>query len=101
MSRFEKCFHIYVLIVGIGFVTNLAHADLFKTNLGISNWGGDTTLKGFKNEDTEKFQNYSREEMIAYEKQNDIKLFSVVKNETRYGKTAFFVQAPSEGFYNR
>ena len=101
MSCFKKLFHFFILSLGIGLFTNGASADLFKTNLGISNWSGDTTLKGFKNEDTEKFQNYSREEMIAYEKQNDIKLFSVVQNETRYGKTAFFVQAPSEGCYNR
>ena len=101
MSRFEKCFHIYVLIVGIGFFTNLAHADLFKTNLGISNWSGDTTLKGFKNEDTEKFRNHNKKQMLAYEKEHDIKLFNVVDDYTRYGKTAFFVQAPSKGCFNR
>ena len=49
----------------------------------------------------EKFTNYNKKEMLAYEKENNIKLFSVVNDETRYGKTAFFVQAPSEGCYNR
>ena len=101
MIFFKKCFHIFFLFIGIGFLTNAASADLFKTNLGISNWSGDTTLKGFKNVGSEKFQNHGRKEMTAYEKENDIKLFSVVKNETRYGKTAFFVQAPSTGCYNR
>tara|TARA_B100000902_G_scaffold187506_1_gene179546 strand:+ start:733 stop:1761 length:1029 start_codon:yes stop_codon:yes gene_type:complete len=101
MSCFEKCFHIYVLIIGIGFFTNLAHADLFKTNLGISNWSGDTTLKGFKNEDTEKFRNHNKKQMLDYEKEHDIKLFNVVDDNTRYGKTAFFVQAPSKGCFNR
>ena len=57
MSCFEKCFHIF-FILGIGFFTNVAHADLFKTNLGISNWSGDTTLKGFSNTENEKFRNH-------------------------------------------
>ena len=101
MNYFKNCFHIFILSLVIGIFTNVVNADLFKTNLGISNWSGDTTLKGFKNENTEKFQNYGKKEMTAYEKQNDIKLFSIVENETRYGKTAFYVQAPSEGCYNR
>lgn len=79
-----------------------AHAsDLFSPTLGISSWSGDTTLKGFKNQEDEKFRNHSKKEMIAYEKEYGIKLFSVVKDNTRYGKTAFFVQAPSDGCYNR
>ena len=101
MRYFEKCFHVFILSAMIGFFTSAAQADLFKSNLGISNWSGDTTLKGFSNRDMEKFTNYNKKEMRAYEKENNIKLFSVVNDETRYGKTAFFVQAPSEGCYNR
>ena len=75
--------------------------DLFKPNLGISNWSGDTTLKGFRNTKDEKFQNSNKKEMQQYEKEKGIKLFSVVNNVTRHGKTAFYVQAPSDGCYNR
>ena len=68
MNYYKNCFHIFILSMAIGIFTNVVNADLFKTNLGISNWSGDTTLKGFKNENTEKFQNYGRTEMTAYEK---------------------------------
>jgi len=92
--------HIILSLV-IGCFTSLAHADLNKANLGISNWSGDTTLKGFSNRDDEKFRNHNKKQMLAYEKEHNIKLFSVVNDDTRYGKTAFFVQAPSEGCFNR
>ncbi len=95
--------HINIIILSlvIGCFSSLAYADLNKANLGISGWGGDTTLKGFSNRDEEKFRNHNKKQMSVYEKEHDIKLFSVVDNETRYGKTAFFVQAPSEGCFNR
>ena len=101
MRYFEKCSHIFFLSAIVVVFTTIAHADLNKANLGISKWSGDTTLKGFSNRDNEKFRNHSKKQMLAYEKEYDIKLFSIVNDETRYGKTAFFVQAPSEGCYNR
>ena len=73
MRYFEKCFHVFILSAMIGFFTSAAQADLFKSNLGISNWSGDTTLKGFSNRDMEKFTNYNKKEMRAYEKENNIK----------------------------
>ena len=73
------------------------HSDFFRSNLGISQFSGDTTLMGF----TDSWENYSKKEITKYEKENNIKLFSVVKDNTRYGKTAFYVQAPSDGCYNR
>ena len=101
MRYLEKCSHILLLSAMVVVFTTIAHADLNKVNLGISKWSGDTTLKGFSNRDNEKFRNHSKKQMLAYEKEYDIKLFSIVNDETRYGKTAFFVQAPSEGCYNR
>ena len=83
------------------FIGGVAYADLFSSTLGINPWSDDTTLKGFKSNKDEKFVNHQKREMIRYQKETGIKLFSVVKENTRYGKTAFFVQAPSEGCYNR
>ena len=101
MRYFEKCFHIFILTTMIGFFTGVAYADLNKSNLGISKWSGDTTLRGFSNKETEKFKNSAKNQMLAYEKEHNIKLFSVVNDETRYGNTAFFVQAPGNGCYNK
>ena len=98
MQRFIFTISICCIISMFG---GAAYADLFSKTLGINTWSGDTTLKGFKNNKDEKFVNYQKREMIKYQKENGIKLFSVVKENTRYGKTAFFVQAPSEGCYNR
>ena len=94
-------FKIIILSLLIGCFSSLVHADLNKSNLGISNLSGDTTLKGFSNRDDEKFRNHNKTQMLAYEKEYDIKLFSIVNDKTRYGKTAFFVQAPSKGCFNR
>ena len=93
---------IFVIACVFSLFSEMASAsDLFSPTLGINTWSGDTTLKGFKNNNQERFVNHSKKEMIAYEKKNNIKLFSVVGDNTRYGKTAFYVQAPSEGCYNR
>ena len=92
----------FVAFCTLSIISGSAYAnDLFKSNLGISQWSGDTTLKGFKNLDTERFTNHHKKEMLKYEKEKGIKLFQVVNNNTRYGKTAFYVQAPSDGCYNR
>ena len=101
MRYFGKYLHIFIVSAVVGFFTTVAHADLNKSNLGISKWSGDTTLKGFSNKDNEKFRNHNKKQMLAYEKEYDTKLFSIVNDEKRYGKTAFFVQAPSEGCFNR
>ena len=39
--------------------------------------------------------------MKKYEIENNIKLFQVVSEPTRYGNTSFFIQAPGDGCYNR
>ena len=101
MRYFEKSFHVFILSTMIGFFTGVAYADLNKSNLGISTWSSDTTLRGFSNSEDERFKNLQKEEMLAFEKEHHIKLFSIVKDETRYGKTAFFVQAPGYGCYNK
>ena len=75
--------------------------DLFLPTLGIDTSAGDTTLRGFQNTEYEGFKNHHKTEMLQYQKDNDITLFGVVSDDTRYGETAFFVQAPSEGCFNR
>ncbi len=67
-------FKIIILSLLIGCFSSLVHADLNKSNLGISNLSGDTTLKGFSNRDDEKFRNHNKTQMLAYEKKFDIKL---------------------------
>lgn len=74
---------------------------LFLPTLGIETRSDDTTLLGFRNTRDEKFKNYHKKEMQQYEKEKGITLFSVVDGDTRYGETAFYVQAPSDGCYNR
>lgn len=98
----KTVFYAIALSWMVSFWSGFASAsDLFSPTLGISQWSGDTTLKGFKSNSDEKFRNHAEREIIKYQKETGIKLFSVVKENTRYGKTAFFVQAPSEGCYNR
>ena len=64
MNYFKNCFHILILSAVIGIYTNVLNADLFKTNLGISNWSSDTTLKGFSNTDNEKFRNHNKKQTL-------------------------------------
>lgn len=92
---------IGLILLSSVLATPVLASDLFSPTLGISAWSGDTTLKGFSNRENEKFRHHHKKEMIAYEKERGIKLFSVVTENTRYGKTAFFFQAPSDGCYNR
>ena len=99
MNYFKNCFHIFILSLVIGIFTNVVNADLFKTNLGISNWSGDTTLKGFKNTDNEKFRNHNKKQMLAYEKEHDIKLFSIVDNDTRYRKDCFLCASTKQRLF--
>ena len=69
--------------------------------LGIDTLSNDTTLRGFSDTKDERFRNHHTKEMQQYEKDTGIILFSVVDENTRYGDTAFYAQAPSEGCYNR
>ena len=98
----KTVFYAIALSWMVSFWSGFAHAgELFSPTLGISQWSGDTTLKGFKSNDDERFRNHHKREMIKYQKEHNIKLFSIVEENTRYGDTAFYVQAPSEGCYNR
>ena len=73
--------------------------DLYKNNLGIINWNGDTTLKGWQRDPG--WITHGKSEMLRYENKNDITLFQVQNTITRYGDTAFFIQAPGDECYNR
>ena len=74
---------------------------LFLPTLGIDTRSSDTTLRGFRDTEDERFRNHHKKEMQQYEKEKGITLFGVVDDDTRYGETAFYVQAPSDGCYNR
>ena len=74
---------------------------ILQPDLGIPQDGKDTTLFGFKQTNDERFKYYGKKEFLKYEKERNIKLFSIVKDNTRFGDTAFFVQAPADGCYNR
>ena len=93
-----------VLILFITFFTpiidenSLQASDLYKKNLGIATWANDTTLSGWRNLG---WKTHSKQYMKNYEIENNIKLFQVVSEPTRYGKTSFFIQAPGDGCYNR
>ena len=69
--------------------------------MGIPQDGKDTTLFGFKQKDEERFKYHGKKELLKYEKERNIKLFSIVNENTRFGDTAFFIQAPADGCYNR
>tara|TARA_Y100000768_G_C23921437_1_gene655138 strand:- start:234 stop:1289 length:1056 start_codon:yes stop_codon:yes gene_type:complete len=73
-------------------------SDLYKKNLGIATWVNDTTLSGWRNLG---WTTNSKQNMKKYEIENDIKLFQVVSEPTRYGNTSFFIQAPPDGCFNR
>ena len=94
-----------VLILFITFFTpiidenSLQASDLYKKNLGIATWANDTTLSGWRN--NLGWKTHSKQYMKKYEIENNIKLFQVVSEPTRYGNTSFFIQAPGDGCYNR
>tara|TARA_Y100000816_G_scaffold119462_1_gene83846 strand:- start:231 stop:1310 length:1080 start_codon:yes stop_codon:yes gene_type:complete len=94
-----------VLILFITFFTpiidenSLQASDLYKKNLGIATWANDTTLSGWQN--NLGWKTHSKQYMKKYEIENNIKLFQVVSEPTRYGNTSFFIQAPGDGCYNR
>ena len=64
---------------------SLQASDLYKKNLGIATWANDTTLSGWEN--NHGWKNHSKEYMKKYEIENNIKLFQVVSEPTRYGNT--------------
>ena len=85
-----------LLVTGIA---SFAHAkgDLYKKNLGVG--FGDTTIKGWSS--SEGWWATGTKEMKAYEKKNGITLFDLQSDVTRYGKTAFFIQAPGDECFQR
>ena len=86
----------------VSFWSGFAYAsDLFSPTLGISQWSNDTTLKGFKANKDERFRNHHKREIAKFEKESGMDLFSIVENNTRFGDTAFYFQAPSGVCYNR
>ena len=40
---------ITLLVATVGCTYTVSAKDLYKSNLGVSNWGNDTTIKGFSN----------------------------------------------------
>lgn len=74
---------------------------ILQPDLGIPQDGKDTTLFGFKQKDEERFKYHGKKELLKYEKERNIKLFNIVNDNTRFGDTAFFIQAPADGCYNR
>ncbi len=85
-----------LLLTGIA---SFAHAkgDLYKKNLGVG--FGDTSIKGWNS--SEGWKATGVKEMKAYEKKNGIVLFDLQSDITRYGKTAFFIQAPGDECFQR
>ena len=53
---------------------------------------GDTTIKGFKIDPG--WNASSKEEIKKYQRKKNLVLFQLQKEKTRYGDTAFFIQAP-------
>ena len=70
--------------------------DRLKT-LGMS--FGDTTIKGFKIDPG--WNASSKEEIKKYQRKKNLVLFQLQKEKTRYGDTAFFIQAPGDECYNK
>jgi len=85
-----------LLVTGIA---SFAHAggDLYKKNLGVG-WG-DTTIKGWSS--SEGWWTTGEKHLKRYEKKNNITLFDLQGDITRYGKTAFFIQAPGDECFQR
>ena len=60
---------------------------------------GDTTIKGFKIDPG--WNASSKEEIKKYQRKKNLVLFQLQKEKTRYGDTAFFIQAPGDECYNK
>ena len=86
-----------LLMFALGIATVEAK-DLYKSNLGVS-WG-DTTIKGF-GFSKEGWWTTGEDYLKRYEKKNNITLFDLQSDVTRYGKTAFFIQAPGDECFQR
>ena len=88
---------ITLLVATVGCTYTVSAKDLYKSNLGVSNWGNDTTIKGFSNNWWTTGEQYLK----RYEKKNNITLFELQSDITRYGDTAFFIQAPGDECFQR
>ena len=87
-----------LLMFVFGIATVEAKGDLYKSNLGVS-WG-DTTIKGFGFSE-KGWWTTGADHLKKYEKKNNITLFDLQSDITRYGKTAFFIQAPADECFHR
>ena len=85
-----------LLMFALGIATVEAK-DLYKSNLGVSNLSNDTTIKGFSNNWWTTGEKYLK----RYEKKKGITLFDLQSDVTRYGDTAFFIQAPGDECFQR
>ena len=71
--------------------------DLYKKSLGVG-WG-DTSTKGWNSQ--YGWTATGVKEMKAYEKKTGTKLFDLQSEVTRFGNTAFFIQAPGDECFQR
>tara|TARA_B100000989_G_scaffold236037_1_gene182890 strand:+ start:196 stop:1251 length:1056 start_codon:yes stop_codon:yes gene_type:complete len=89
---------ITLLVATVGCTYTVSANDLYKSNLGVS-WG-DTTIKGF-GFSKEGWWTTGEDYLKRYEKKKGITLFDLQSDITRYGDTAFFIQAPGDECFQR
>ena len=88
-----------ILLMFVFGIATLEAKDLYKSNLGVSNWSGDTTVKGFST--NPGWWTTGEKHLKRYEKKTGITLFELQSDITRYGETAFFIQAPGDECFQR
>ena len=96
MKTISKLILILFTLTSLNLHAN-AKDVLGKKNLGLK--GRDTTVKGFKRDPGWKAT--SVKEIKAYQKKYNLTLFELQDKVTRFGNTAFFIQAPGDECYNR
>ena len=96
MKTTSKVIIILFTLISLNFYANAKDVHGTK-NLGLKR--SDTTVKGFKRDPGWKAT--SVKEIKAYQKKYGITLFELQDKVTRFGNTAFFIQAPGNECYNR
>ena len=90
---------VFVILFTLTILNSHANSkDVHGTkNLGLKR--SDTTVKGFKRDPG--WRALSIKEIKAYQEKYDVILFELQDKITRFGDTAFFIQAPGNECYNR